>query len=585
MDNLNLISNYDRACVESNEIDKLIVERLKEGENFRVEAGAGSGKTYSLNKVIEWIQSNKSDYYLAQKQKVVCITYTNAAVDVINERLSSDSKKFITASTIHTFAWESIKQYQKNIIEIIKNNEQYYPKDGDVNQIKKVEYTLGHRYIADDTLFLYHDDVIALFVTTLDNKKFRKIFSSKYPLILIDEYQDSFESIINKFIEHFISKKTGPQFGFFGDSWQTIYQSQKACGLIEHDNIIEIKKPSNFRSAPKIVNLLNKIRPELPQQSAVDLYEGEVVIINCNDYSGSRREDRNFKGDLPIDELKNRLDSVKSIIKENIIGKDETMKTLMITHKTLASQQGYEAILNVLGDSFKEKEDSILVFLLDKVEEVYASLLTTNSKKLFEVLKVSSYPILQKSMKKQWNELFKTLDEARKKKAIDVIKVIIESNLIPIPNEVNNIYLQYLKNPNESYNENATIKEYLDIRYCEFISAMNYFYPETDYSTDHGVKGEEYDNVIFTITKGWYNYQFEVYAPMILNGIQKGKESSYIRNRNLFYVCCSRAKRRLFIFVSLKVDSQFEQFLKYISENQYYTYSDFIEKYKNQNNY
>lgn len=184
-------------------------------------------------------------------------------------------------------------------------------------------------------------------------------------------------------------------------------------------------------------------------------------------------------------------------------------------------------------------------------------------------------------MKKQWNELFKTLDEARKKKAIDVIKVIIESNLIPIPNEVNNIYLQYLKNPNESYNENATIKEYLDIRYCEFISAMNYFYPETDYSTDHGVKGEEYDNVIFTITKGWYNYQFEVYAPMILNGIQKGKESSYIRNRNLFYVCCSRAKRRLFIFVSLKVDSQFEQFLKYISENQYYTYSDFIEKYKN----
>ena len=26
MDNLNLISNYDRACVESNEIDKLIVE-------------------------------------------------------------------------------------------------------------------------------------------------------------------------------------------------------------------------------------------------------------------------------------------------------------------------------------------------------------------------------------------------------------------------------------------------------------------------------------------------------------------------------------------------------------------------------
>ncbi len=174
------------------------------------------------------------------------------------------------------------------------------------------------------------------------------------------------------------------------------------------------------------MNLLNKIRPELPQQSAVDLYEGEVVIINCNDYSGSRREDGNFKGDLPIDELKNRLDSVKSIIKENIIGKDETMKTLMITHKTLASQQGYETILSVLGDSFKEKEDSILLFLLDKVEEVYDSLLTTKSKKLFEALKVSSYPILRKSMKKQWKETFLKCWTKLTKKAIDVIKVIIK---------------------------------------------------------------------------------------------------------------------------------------------------------------
>ncbi len=49
------------------------------------------------------------------------------------------------------------------------------------------------------------------------------------------------KAIINKFVEHFISKKQVLNLAFFGDSWQTIYQSQKACGLIEHDNIIEIK--------------------------------------------------------------------------------------------------------------------------------------------------------------------------------------------------------------------------------------------------------------------------------------------------------------------------------------------------------
>ena len=81
----------------------------KTASNFFVEAGAGSGKTYSLNRAIEWIQANKWSDYSRKKQNVVCITYTNAAVDVISERLSKDS--FIIPSTIHSFAWNAIKQY------------------------------------------------------------------------------------------------------------------------------------------------------------------------------------------------------------------------------------------------------------------------------------------------------------------------------------------------------------------------------------------------------------------------------------------------------------------------------------------
>ena len=40
--------------------------------------------------------------------------------------------------------------------------------------------------------YLYHDDVLKLFCMLLDNAKFRHIFADKYPLILIDEYQDSY---------------------------------------------------------------------------------------------------------------------------------------------------------------------------------------------------------------------------------------------------------------------------------------------------------------------------------------------------------------------------------------------------------
>lgn len=110
------------------------------------------------------------------------------------------------------------------------------------------------------------------------------MFADRYPLILIDEYQDSYKPIIDRFIKYFIATDNGPQFGFFGDAWQTIYQSNQACGVIENDKIDVIKKSSNFRSAPRIVELLNTIRPDLPQKSAIDEFNGEVVVITCEDY-------------------------------------------------------------------------------------------------------------------------------------------------------------------------------------------------------------------------------------------------------------------------------------------------------------
>ena len=69
--------NYNLAKAEADKIDARIIEALKSGHSFRVEAGAGSGKTYSLNRVIEWIQANKWSDYNQKKQNVICITYTS----------------------------------------------------------------------------------------------------------------------------------------------------------------------------------------------------------------------------------------------------------------------------------------------------------------------------------------------------------------------------------------------------------------------------------------------------------------------------------------------------------------------------
>ncbi len=565
--------NYKKAKQEADKIEAEIIETLKEGMNFRVEAGAGSGKTYSLNKVIEWLDSNKKKEYNKNKQNVICITFTNAAVDVIKSRISSDS--FIIPSTIHSFVWSAISQYQSALVDLIKD----YKKNKDEENIiiTKVQYTLGHRYIENSIQYLNHEDVLNLFVEMMKSKKFRNIFASKYPVILIDEYQDSYKPIIDSFIEYFISQKKGPQFGFFGDSWQTIYQSNNACGKIEHQNIREIKKVSNFRSAQKIVNFLNLIRPDLPQYSAIDDFEGNIEVITCDDYSGHRRTDRAFNGDLPVEELKTRLDNLINYIKNNKISKNENLKTLMITHRILASQQGYARLLEVLGDRLKNCEDEILNFFSGTIEPIYKALIDKNINLLFDALGSKNYPINKKSDKVQWIELKNKLEEARKQKAIDVINVAIDSKIIPIPESVIDIQSKYKNSSCDEYFNETNIADYLNIEYNQFVAAIDFLHPESGFSTEHGVKGEEYDNVIFTISKGWNNYQFDIYAPQIINDDLYKNDAAYIRNRNLFYVCCSRPRKRLFIFISSRINNELKDFLEQnIGSENIYTYKEYL---------
>ncbi len=569
--------NYNLAKAEADKVDEQIIAALQNGNSFRVEAGAGSGKTYSLNKVIEWIQENKWAEYRRKKQTVICITYTNAAVDVLAERLSKDS--FILPSTIHSFAWNTIKQYQRFLIDVVTSDPDFLPDKGDFFEVTGVTYTLGHRYKENGIQYLYHDDVLKLFCRLLDNAKFRRVFADKYPLILIDEYQDSYKPIIDRFISFFIAEKKGPQFGFFGDAWQTIYQSNNACGLIENDNLEIIKKGSNFRSAPRVVQLLNDLRPDLPQASAIDDFDGEVIVITCDDYTGPRRIERNLKGELPAEELKNRLSNITERIRRES-SKDDTLKVLMITHKVLATQQGYEQLLEILADGLSDKEDPFLIFFMETVEPIYKALKNSNMQLLFDTLGIKRFPIKKKSEKAKWKELQQQLENARTKRAIDVFELVKQSKLIPIPPKLDGWYHLYQEAPETVYASNASIQSFLELEYLQFAAVIDFLHPDAMFSTEHSVKGEEYDNVVFVIGRGWNLYHFETYAPMITgrSSIPKGKEASFERNRNLFYVCCSRAKKRLFLFVTIPTDYEFKTFLmSLIGKDNIYTYSQFLE--------
>lgn len=131
------------------------------------------------------------------------------------------------------------------------------------------------------------------------------------------------------------------------------------------------------------------------------------------------------------------------------------------------------------------------------------------------------------------------------------------------------------------YANNVNLKDFLDLDYKQFLAAIEFLHPEAEFSTEHGVKGEEYDNVVFVISKGWNQYQFETYAPMITKKIPipAGKESAFERNRNLFYVCCSRAKKRLILFVTPQIDSTFQSFLlDLVGKDNIYTLEQYLRK-------
>ncbi|MCB0744630.1 MAG: AAA family ATPase, partial [Ignavibacteriae bacterium] len=83
-----------------------ILNHIKNGDNFLLSGGAGSGKTYTL---VQVIKKCIEDY---PTSKIACMTYTNAAVKEIEERVDH---KNLNVTTLHDFLWDNIKHFQKEL--------------------------------------------------------------------------------------------------------------------------------------------------------------------------------------------------------------------------------------------------------------------------------------------------------------------------------------------------------------------------------------------------------------------------------------------------------------------------------------
>ena len=87
------------------------------------------------------------------------------------------------------------------------------------------------------------------------------------------------------------------------------------------------------------------------------------------------------------------------------------------------------------------------------------------------------------------------------------------------------------------------VKRLESVGFSEITCLYNYIEDYTPYSTQHRVKGEEYDNVLIVLDNGgWSQYNFKNLFEA------NGNKSVRQHTARLFYVCCSRVKDNLVVY-------------------------------------
>ncbi len=533
-------------------LDK-IYSCIENKKSFILEAGAGAGKTYSLNKSLTYILEQQGAKMQRNAQQVACITYTNVAAD--NFTSTQNNHPALFSGTIHSFCWTILSKFQAELRKLVLANEKLSVLLEEGEDIKNfnIEYDFGYRKKEDSALKIHHDDVIIFTVEFLKNQKFLKYLSSMFPIILIDEYQDTNGQLVNSILENIVKNETEILIGFFGDSWQKIYGD--GCGEINDSSLEVVKKQSNFRSEKNIVEALNRVRPDLQQEVVEPESSGSIRVYTSNNWTGGWETKNHWQGALPNGQARLNLNTVREILKseEGWTFDDDNTKTLMLTHRVLAIEQGYVDIVSAFryNDSFVKKQDKHIAYFLDVIEPLREFFEQGKYGEMFKLLGKRFPHISTVSDKIEWNdsltELFEICDNGTVEEVVNHImskgKPIIDSGVLKREEDLNIT----LETGDDLSSSQEVLRKLKVIKYSQVRALSKFISGHTPFSTQHGVKGDEFENVLVVLGRGWNQYDWNKFLELSnpSNGNPTGQEDFYVRNRNLFYVACSRPIKNL----------------------------------------
>ncbi|ACT02928.1 UvrD-helicase domain-containing protein [Paenibacillus sp. JDR-2] len=546
------------ALLAANQAMEKVSICIRDKKSFVLEAGAGAGKTHTLIHTLKQVVEVDGEIFVRNKQKIACITYTNVAREEIESR--TDHHPAIFTATIHAFCWSLIKDYQTRLRNHLYLLEKWPQRLEEIDNIASyiISYDLGIPKVKDKQIMLGHNDVISLTILMLDDLKFRKIFINRYPILFIDEYQDTDKHFVEALTTHFLDNENRLLLGLFGDPWQKIYPS--GCGKVEHQNLEEIGKRANFRSSTKIVESLNRIRPELTQEVCDTENHGEVSIFHSNAWVGNRRTDGHWKDDLPSEIAQYYLERTKNeLIKAGWDFSPEKTKILMLTHNLLAQEQGYRNLAEVFprNELFIKKEDPYIAFFVEILEPFC---IAYENRKFGEMSKLlgGNIPLIRSHKDKEKRAMqMKELLSIRSRGSVGmVIDHLLKVSYPPLTENVQSLEELFKSTEELTGSQNELmerIKKLKEISYQEVVALAQFIEDKTPFATKHGVKGAEFENVLVVLGRGWNLYNYSQMLEYAVIGPPPDKRDNFERNRNLFYVACSRPKVRLALLFTQKL--------------------------------
>ena len=509
---------------------------------FFVFAGAGSGKTRSLIKTLTFLDETLGDWLLTNRKQIAVITYTNAACDEISRRLHY--KSIFSVSTIHSFLWELIKNYQSDIKAWVINSINLEIAELEEKQRKsKTGKTSEKR--AEDI-----------------RKKQERL--AKINTVRRFTYNPNGDNVGYDSLNHSEVVKMGSKFICAEDTMQRIYQDGKEnLSQCIPDDWVKPQKIMNHRSASRIVTLANAIRFTVDTQQQRPRSDAEVGNVRLFIVSS----------DANKEVTEQRVAEIMSEETGDGEWRDSKQyKSLILEHHMAASRFGFLELylpLNevpVFNTSLRDGSISELSFLSKVISPLVQAYKGNND---FEVLKiVKEYSPLMESKKwislddqtkalQQVESAVDKLMELWKDDAIptclDVLRSIQDTGLFKLDERVDNI----LSSPaaDESIRITA-LRKALSVPFTTLEKYFAYVSDNTRFATHQGVKGLEFPRVMVIIddaeAKGFlFSYEklfgVKLKTETDIKNEREGKDNSITRTTRLFYVACTRAQKSLAI--------------------------------------